>query len=1293
MRLATGSASTRTGRSLPRRCTDALSVLAAAAAPSRGWRGLPARWLSASPAPRMRGGHRHVELATPPLAAAAVGSPPLLLLQRRGVASTTSTSSDVTATSAAAAAAAAAAAVAALATESKGPRRAVHRKRARLSAALTPAASLLDFAEQPAAAALVDPSTGAAPSLPSAAVDSDPVDSGGSATAAAAAAAPPRRRSDGKTKRVPGGRRAVMEVSPAPLDDGGAAVAADVAPSPSPSPTSAATDATAAGTGRRRRVTRARRGAADAVLQTADSDTTHHDEAPPLASQETRSTAASPPPRAETSAAGECDTVAVAATPARTRSTVSHKKRRSSKRSPEVDAEPTERAGDAASSCDGATGVEAAAVTDSVEHAAAVEADGAGASRRRRRPAARIRTGKRLRALPVSDEGDGDASAAAQGPAVVEATAAGTVAPPPPPPPLSSSSPTPTPHADAATVSKVRLAASDASGGPGDEQPETVDDDGASARTPRKGGRRQAGGKRGRRARLAAPEHDAAVDAASSAGSATPPAAASADPPASVAAAGVSRGTAPTALAGKRRLSAQAIRRRWQQQQQHGLRRAVAAMAAATATAAAASPDVSSTGVAGGDVDTSAATPGTVPAKRRAKRGRPPAAAKAPSGTPQPKSTTRTAAKRGKRTTTTAAAAASAAAAAVAEVTPPVAEVEDPAVAAARAADVAAAMEAAVAAAAQPESLDEEYDAAAAVSSCTDSGEDVVSRALQQQADGLAGAASAKTAAGTTGSGGATTTGSGGGGGSASGGKGANSKDTLFFPDYRERVVQIFEQLTQINSALGEHFKAQSYGRTVEEFKRGDKAFQLLPPNLLPLPEDDPKKKAMIDALYGDDPAAQRRRADEVARNRAKRTVILSADNLIPGVGTKLREKLIEILVSGTLAELQQQESKPIIRAIRELSQVHGVGPRTAMDYFKKYRISTVAELRDHAIKAGELDMNNKDSGKPASLVVCADKSKFHLNDAQRLGLVYYEDMCHRIPHEEGRVHEAFMKLRLRKYLGKGYELVVCGSYRRQVESAGDIDVLITRKRGAADAKSGGGGGGPVLPPSEVLGTLLAGLKADKYIEATLAQGPTKFMGLCRLPRTAAEAKAGKASGPGVHRARRLDVRYVDSESFPAAMLYFTGSKNFNVIMRSEAIKKNCILNEYGLFRKLMRRQLQQHSVMQRNPKMTFHDMVTRLARVDLSMLKAAEPEEGSGGGGAAASGGNGGEASGAAAARVTAAAKAVKKKGKEKSKQDLMDLREMAKIVERQRVKANTERDIFDALGMDYVSPKDRCV
>ena len=46
----------------------------------------------------------------------------------------------------------------------------------------------------------------------------------------------------------------------------------------------------------------------------------------------------------------------------------------------------------------------------------------------------------------------------------------------------------------------------------------------------------------------------------------------------------------------------------------------------------------------------------------------------------------------------------------------------------------------------------------------------------------------------------------------------------------------------------------------------------------------------------------------------------------------------------------------------------------------------------------------------------------------------------------------------------------------------------------------------------------------------------------------------------------QIDIRFVQQESYGAALLYFTGSKESNIMMRKVAIKKGYLLNEYGLF-------------------------------------------------------------------------------------------------------------------------------
>src|SRR5204863_1024567 len=47
----------------------------------------------------------------------------------------------------------------------------------------------------------------------------------------------------------------------------------------------------------------------------------------------------------------------------------------------------------------------------------------------------------------------------------------------------------------------------------------------------------------------------------------------------------------------------------------------------------------------------------------------------------------------------------------------------------------------------------------------------------------------------------------------------------------------------------------------------------------------------------------------------------------------------------------------------------------------------------------------------------------------------------------------------------------------------------------------------------------------------------------------------------------RADLRVVSDAEFPYALMYFTGNKEHNIVMRQRAIDRGLRLNEYGLFK------------------------------------------------------------------------------------------------------------------------------
>jgi DNA polymerase/3'-5' exonuclease PolX len=76
-------------------------------------------------------------------------------------------------------------------------------------------------------------------------------------------------------------------------------------------------------------------------------------------------------------------------------------------------------------------------------------------------------------------------------------------------------------------------------------------------------------------------------------------------------------------------------------------------------------------------------------------------------------------------------------------------------------------------------------------------------------------------------------------------------------------------------------------------------------------------------------------------------------------------------------------------------------------------------------------------------------------------------------------------------------------------------------------------------------------LKDTNYIVDSLAKGPKKFNGYVRLDEG--------------YKARRLDLLMTPEEEFAYAILYFTGSQNFNVAFRRYAQEKGYTINEHTM--------------------------------------------------------------------------------------------------------------------------------
>ncbi len=220
-----------------------------------------------------------------------------------------------------------------------------------------------------------------------------------------------------------------------------------------------------------------------------------------------------------------------------------------------------------------------------------------------------------------------------------------------------------------------------------------------------------------------------------------------------------------------------------------------------------------------------------------------------------------------------------------------------------------------------------------------------------------------------------------------------------------------------------------------------------------------------------------------------------------PGIGATIMEKLNEYMETGTLKVLEREKANPV----NILAEVYGIGPKKAKELVDN-GITSIAELREN---------------------------QHLLNDIQKVGLHYYEDILKRIPRSEIEDYKAYFENAMPKVANAKMEIV--GSYRRGAQSSGDIDVIITSN------------------DPRVFTKFVDNLLKEKIILHILSRGPTKCLVVTKIPSSDA--------------ARRVDFLYTNPEEFPFAILYFTGSKIFNTVMRHVALEKGYTMNEHGIYK------------------------------------------------------------------------------------------------------------------------------
>ena len=261
------------------------------------------------------------------------------------------------------------------------------------------------------------------------------------------------------------------------------------------------------------------------------------------------------------------------------------------------------------------------------------------------------------------------------------------------------------------------------------------------------------------------------------------------------------------------------------------------------------------------------------------------------------------------------------------------------------------------------------------------------------------------------------------------------------------------------------------------------------------------------------------RRAAEAVEQTTVDLVAASADTArlleIPGIGKSMASNLQAIVASGSLPVRDELVTK-YGTGILELLKLPGMGPKTIALFWSAAQITSIDQLAA-AIDGGRL----------------ADLPRMGAKQLEKLkkGIEDYRRSAGRFRIDEAE--EAAQRLTEYLLAFKGIDRVTpAGSLRRGRETAGDLDLLVT---------------GPACQPE----------KSDAAVEYVAA-----YPGIHSII-----AKGENKVSFYLSNSLQVDVRLLPSESYGAALQYFTGSKAHNVSLRQRALKMGYTLSEWSLAR------------------------------------------------------------------------------------------------------------------------------
>jgi len=230
----------------------------------------------------------------------------------------------------------------------------------------------------------------------------------------------------------------------------------------------------------------------------------------------------------------------------------------------------------------------------------------------------------------------------------------------------------------------------------------------------------------------------------------------------------------------------------------------------------------------------------------------------------------------------------------------------------------------------------------------------------------------------------------------------------------------------------------------------------------------------------------------------------------LSGIGKTIEEKIVQVVETGEMAALTKRKAL-VPEEVVKFMRLPGLGPKTTRRIWKELGVTTLAELKEAAEQQRLRALTGLGAKSEEKILKALAEARADPRESRRLlgdGLPVLLELV-----EELRLHPAAVKVS------------EAGSARRRRETFRDLDVIATSTDPAA---------------------LIEHFTTRDNVATIVAKGDTK---------------ATVITNDGL----RLDLRVVPPESYGNLLQHFTGSKEHNVALREDAVRRGLSVSEYSV--------------------------------------------------------------------------------------------------------------------------------